>query len=367
MREEKMPKKNKEVIEKLEQLGKQILKEIKSGENPFLDIPIRSLSNVYYNPKTKMIELGISKSKRYFFNVAHIRKFVQTIEAAATAMELLKVDKHLSLRQVFYAMRRTIKGTNIDIVDDQTESNQAIEDLELLTGFAREELHINAKKSGAAAGKMIIKDRGDTIDLSKMGSGGWAIPSNTEDIEFKKVDAKFVLYMEKDAMWERLNEDKFWEKNNCIIIASQGQATRGIRRLLRRLSDEHNLPILVLTDFDPWGFYIYSVLKYGSIALANFSNKLAIPKAKFLGLTADDIKRYKLERQIIKFKEVDKKRLEQIKNYDWFKENKKWQEQFKKMKELKGKVELDALITRGISFVSEKYLPEKIKNKDWIE
>ena len=360
-------KENKERMKKIEELGKEIIKEIKSGENPFLDIPIRALSNVNFNTKSGMLELGDATSKRYFFNIAHIRKFVQTIEASTTAMELLKVDKHLSLRQVFYAMRRTIKGTKVDIVDEQTESNQAIEDLELLTGFSREELHINANRNGAAAGKIIIEDKGDIIDWSKLGSGGWAIPSNTESIKIKKVNAKFVIYMEKAAMWERLNEDKFWEKMNCIIIASQGQATRGIRRLLQRLNKEYKLPVYVLADFDPWGFYIYSVLKYGSISLANFSEKLAITNAKFLGMTAEDVKNYGLERQIIKFKEIDKKRIEQIKKYDWFKDNKAWQKQLDKMKKLKGKVELDALITKGISFVSEKYLPEKIKKKDWIE
>lgn len=359
--------KNKKIMKKIENIGEDLYKEIKSGNNPFMDIPIRALSNVHFNTKTKMLELGDTTSKRYFFNISHIRKFVQTIEAAAQAMELMKVDKHISLRQLFYAMRRTIKGTNIDVVDEQTESNQALGDLELLSEFSREELHINAKKSGAAAGRVVIKDKNDVIDWAKLGSGGWAIPSNTENIEFKKVDAKFVIYMEKDAMWERLNEDRFWEKTNCVIIASQGQATRGIRRLLQRLNKEHKLPIYVLADFDPWGFYIFSVLKYGSIALANLSDKLAITEAKFLGMRAEDVKKYKLERQIIRFKEVDKKRLEQIKKYEWFKDKKEWQKEFKKMSDMKGKVELDALISRGISFVSDTYLPEKIKAKDWID
>ena len=60
--------------------------------------------------------------------------------------------------------------------------------------------------------------------------------SNVEEIKFKKVNAKFVIYMEKAAVWERLHEDKFWEKQHCIIMSSQGQSTRGIRRLLQRLS-----------------------------------------------------------------------------------------------------------------------------------
>ena len=357
---------------KLVDFGKDLVKQIDKEENPAMDVPIRALSNVSYSEKTKMLSLGTKSSKRFFFNVAHVRKFVQTAEIAALAKELLTVDKTLSLRQAFYAIRRTIAGTNIDTVSEQEESNKAIEDLELITGLAREQLHINANKNGSIAGNATIKTKGlggreILIDLSKMGSGGWSIPSNVEDLEFKKIDAKFILYMEKAAMWERLNEDGVWDKLNCIIISSQGQATRGIRRLLQRMHDEAGLPVYVLTDNDVWGFYIYSVLKTGSISLAHASERLAVPSAKFLGLTCDDVEKYQLKKHLIKFKDVDMKRLEDVSKYPWFKDSKEWQKQFQMMKEQKGKVELDALVAKGITFVSDKYLPEKLKNKNWID
>jgi DNA topoisomerase-6 subunit A len=220
---------------------------------------------------------------------------------------------------------------------------------------------------GSVAGKVMVEDKGDIVDWSKLGSGGWSIPSNVEEIIFKKVNAKFIIYMEKAAEWERLHEDKVWEKLNCVIMSSQGQATRGVRRLLQRLHLEHKLPVYVLTDLDPWGFYIYSVLKFGSISLAHISERLAIPGARFLGLTADDIINYDLKKHLIKFEEVDVKRLEQITNYDWFKNSKDWQRQFKMMKEVKAKAELAALSSKGISFISEKYLPEKIKKQDFLD
>ena len=351
----------------LHELGSKIVKDIEKGRNPFLDIPIRALSNVYYDEKDNIIKMGDKTAKRFFFNVSHVRKFTQTAEVAAVANDLLGVDKHMSLREVFYAMRRTLPNSNIDIVNDQTESNKAVEDLELITSVLREQLHINANKLGAAAGRVVIKDKGDLIDWSKLGSGGWSIPSNVEDLEFKKVDAKFILYMEKAAIWERLHEDKLWDKMKCVIIASQGQATRGIRRLLQRMSTELKLPVYILTDFDPWGIYIYSVLKKGSISLAHISERLAIPDSKFLGLSGDDIIKYDLKKHIIKFKEVDMKRLKDMSKYEWFKGKKEWERQFKLMTEMKGKVELDALVSKGITFISDKYIPEKIKNKDFID
>ena len=353
---------------KLEELGKKLVAQLKKGKNPEITFTLRNLSNIVYDTKKRILKLGNKTASRSFFNVLHSKKFLQTAEIAAyIKRELLRSGKHDNLRAVFYGIKRTIPGTNVNLVDEQSESDSVIEDLEVMTGLSREQIHVNANKNGSVAGAVIIQDRGDTIDWSKLGSGGWSVPSNVEDIKFKKVSAKYILYMEKAATWERLNEDKFWEKNKCIIISSQGQTTRGIRRLLQRMYEEFKLPIYVLTDNDPWGFYIYSVIKYGSINLAYASEKLTIPGVKFLGITADDIENYGLKKHLIKLKDNDLTRLKQISEYAWFKDNKAWQRQFSMMKKSGAKAEIQALSARGISFISDTYLPEKIKKKDFLE
>ncbi|MBW3019003.1 DNA topoisomerase IV subunit A [Candidatus Woesearchaeota archaeon] len=362
-----MSKKIKNAGKELEDLSKDLVKNVLKGKPPVIEVPVRALSNVSYNEKDERLELGDKTSARNFFNIAHAKKFLQTIEIAKISKQLIDADKNASLRDVFYMAKRTIPNTKTNIVDDQPESDTAVEDLEVLTSLPREQLHINANKNGSVSGYVIIEDKGDTIDWSKLGSGGWSIPSNVEGIKFKKVNAQYVLYMEKAAVWERLHEDKFWDKQKCIIMCSQGQTTRGVRRLLQRLSNEHNLPIYILTDFDPWGFYIYSVLKFGSINLAHMSEEMTLKHARFLGITADDIVNYDLKKHFIKFKDVDTTRLKQIANYDWFKNNKAWQRQFKMMKQFGAKAEIQSLSARGITFISDKYLPEKIKKKDFLD
>ena len=84
----------------------------------------------------------------------------------------------------------------------------------------------------------------------------------------------------KTPSWRRFNEDKFWRKYNCLLTHGQGQPPRGVRRLLNRLHSELNLPIYCLLDNDPWGYYIYSVLKQGSINLAFESRRMAIPEGE---------------------------------------------------------------------------------------
>ena len=353
--------------ESLKGLGEKVIKDIEKNKNPGIEVPIRALSNVIFNEKTKTLELGNKTSNRFFFNVAHAKKFLQTIEIASISKDLINENKHASLRDVFYMAKRTIPGTNVNLVDEQSESDDIIEDLELITETSREQLNVNANKNGSVVGKVTIEDSGDIIKWDKLGSGGWSIPSNVEDIKFKSVNAKYIIYMEKAAVWERLNEDKFWEKQNCIIISSQGQTTRGIRRLLQRLYEEFKLPIFVLADWDVWGAYIYSVLKYGSINLAHASEHMAIPSVRYLGITAQDIEKYGLQKNLIRLNDKDIPRIKQVSEYKWFKDNKAWQQQFKTMKQMNAKAEIQALSARGITFISEKYLPEKIKKKDFID
>ena len=97
------------------------------------------------------------------------------------------------------------------------------------------------------------------------------------------------------------------------------------------------------------------------------SGSMTLKNARFLGITADDIEKYGLKKHFIKFKDVDKLRLKQISEYEWFTNNRNWQRQFKLMKGYGAKAEIQALSSRGITFISDKYLPEKIKAKEWID
>src|SRR3989344_4774842 len=141
-----MVQKNKSA-EKLKELGEKVVKDISKNKNPNIIVPIRALSNVIFNERTRTLELGDKTSTRYFFNIAHAKKFVQTIEIASISKDLILEDKHASLRDVFYMAKRTIPGTNVDLVYEQSESDDIIEDLELITGNSREQLYINANKN----------------------------------------------------------------------------------------------------------------------------------------------------------------------------------------------------------------------------
>lgn len=147
----------------------------------------------------------------------------------------------------------------------------------------------------------------------------------------------------------------------------QGMAPRGVRRLLWRLNHELKLPVYIFVDNDPWGFYIYSVYKQGSINLAYESKRMAVTDAKFIGLSSFDQEKFKIPNNAtIKLTKTDITRCKQILDYPWFKK-KKWQKEIKHMLKQGVKLELEALSKKGLEFTSEVYLPEKLKNKDWLE
>ena len=356
----------KEVKKKLEDLGKKVLSDIEKKENPSIEVPIRSLSNIIYDKKTGMLTLGEKTAKRFLFHTGHAKKFMQTMLVAAFCKDLLEQNLHTSLRDLFYALKRTLPNSQENTFNEQSESDHIVVDLEVALNVLREQLHLNADTRGRIVGEVIIQDGKDTINWSKLGSGGWHVPSNVEDIKFKKVDANYLLVVEKNAVWERLNEDKFWQKHKAIILGIAGQAARGARRLIQRLAEEFGIPVYVLCDLDPFGLYIYSVIKYGSISLAHISDRLGTPQAKFLGLTIEDIDKFNLHNFTIKMKEIDVKRAQELLRYEWFKKP-HWQELIKELIKRKIKAELEALSAKGIKFISETYIPSKIKNQEFLD
>jgi DNA topoisomerase-6 subunit A len=343
-----------------------VLNDIEKKENPNIDIPIRALSNVVFDKKSGQLTLGNKTAKRYFFNVAHAKKFMQTMMVASFCKSLLDENIHASIRDMYYNLKRTLADSNENTFDEQSESDPIIVDLEVAIDVLREQLHLTTDRKGIVAGNVTIEDRGDRIDWSKLGSGGWSIPSTVDEVDFKKVDADFVLVVEKNAGFERLHEDKFWQKRKCILVGTGGQPSRGTRLLIQRLNDEYKLPVYVFTDSDSYGFYIYSVIKSGSISLAHVSDRIATPEAKFIGLTVSDIFDYDLKKATIKAKDVDIKRAKELLEYDWFKKP-KWQKEINLLIEKGIKAEIEALSHRGLKFMSETYLPEKLKKGDFLD
>ena len=366
----KLTGKDLETMKRLKQVADQVVLSAESKLDPHLEIPSRALTNVRYNQKKRYIEMGKGTNRRDLFNLSQAKAYMQTLLVGSGCTQLIRQGKTTSIRGLYYLLKHTIAGTKEETFSDQSESDTMVEDLEVLAGALREELHLYAQTRGSMVGQIVLNDMGDEINCARMGSGGYSIPSITEPerIQFKSCSAKFILHVEKDTVWQRFNEDRFWQKHNCILTHGSGQPPRGVRRLLNRLHTELELPIYCLLDNDPWGYYIYSVIKQGSINLAFESTRMAVPEAKFLGIRSIDLERCELNDNVtIKLNDADRKRAKQIAKYPWFESKKAWQKEIEKMIKNDFKLEVEALISKDISYVTEVYVPERLELQDWLD
>src|SRR6516164_5065716 len=366
---QKKLKNNGAVEKKLVGVADVVIAAAERSRDPALSIPVRSLANVNFNEKRGIIEMGRRKQARTFFNVGMAKKFMQTVLVADALAELQRANLTTSLREIYYRTKHTIKNSHENTFDGQSESDPLIEDLEVTLEALREELHVRAENSGTVVGPLVLIDDGDRVDCTRLGKGGYSVPSIVEPefIQIKQCSADFVLLVEKGTQWNRLSEDKFWRRYNCVLLTGNGQPPRGVRRLARRLHEEYDLPVYVLVDNDPWGYYIYSVVKQGSINLAFESERMAIPKAQFIGLSSADPKRYDLPRNVgIKLNDKDVSRAKELLNYAWF-QKKPWQQEIKRMLSSGLKYELDALANKDFQYLMKTYLPRKLKEEDWLD
>jgi len=360
----------KAALEKLRALGKYVADKLQRGEEPVLEIPVRSLSNTIWDEKAGILRLGSQKSRRRLLDRSSVRAYAQTLYLAHIIAKAIEEGDYPTIRDLYYAAKHTITWrdpvTNRRIAEnsfeEQSESDSIIQDIEVMLGILREQMGIMADAKGKIVGNMVIESKGHRLNLAEFGVGAYAIPPNADDINILKVEADYVLVIEKDAVFNRLNNEEFWKKHNCIIVTGKGQPDRGTRRMVRRLWEEFGLPVYVLADADPYGFYIYSVYKCGSISLSYESERLAVPEAKFIGVYPSDIYRYKIPKNfIIKATERDLKRARELLNYPWFANSKLWRRELELFLKKKEKVEIEAFSGFGLKFLTEKYIPKKIK------
>jgi DNA topoisomerase-6 subunit A len=194
-----------------------------------------------------------------------------------------------------------------------------------------------------------------------MGKMAISVPSIVDDLDLLSTTAEYVLVIEKGAIFEGLKDNKFWDKNNCLLVTGKGFPDRGTRRMVKRLHDEFNLPIYVLVDGDAYGFAIYGVYKHGSVSLAYQNHQLACPEAKFLGVSINDIYNYKIPKTaILQATKADVKRANDMAKNSWF-NTPFWKTELELLQKKKEKVELESFAQFGWNYLADTYIPQKIK------
>lgn len=347
-----------------------IHKAINAVKRPELKMPVRSLSNVTYDVKKGYFELGKDKKVRTL-SVATVKTFAQTLKMMSLSADLIKSNDFATKRDAYYQS----KNWGDARFEEQPESDTVMDDIEALfseIGVSREQLrYVPDQHGGAVAGELIVVDRdietGERIeiDCTRFGSGAYAVPSWVEHLQFR-TKAKFILCIETQGMFQRLQSHKYWQKAGCVLVSMGGVPTRACRRFVRLLSEQAQIPVYAFTDCDPYGFTnIYRTLKVGSGNAAHINQFFCVPAVRYLGLTPQDIVDFDLNKATHPLAEVDVKRaFDALKNDPFFQSQKPWKAAIDMLMKMQKRAEQQALSLHGLNFVIDEYLPVKLKNID---
>lgn len=343
---------------------------IKKMKKPSLRFPIRSLTNVKYDPKTGYFEIrGKTATRTLSYNT--VKTFAQTMRLLATTKkDLLDKNDIAGKREIYY----NSKSWGECRFDEQPESDTLLDDMEAMLGVNREQIgYIPEERGGDVAGPLTVIDQNPAtgeiikINCGKLGTGAWSIPSRVEHLKFES-DAKFILVIETSSLFQRLVHHRYYEKAKCVLISMSGVPTRACRRFIRRLADDRKLPVLVFTDGDPYGYCnIYRTLKVGSGQAAHINRYFCVPQAHYLGVTPQDIIDFGLRDATHPLEDVDIKRAKDaMKNDPFIKHHKEWQDALNQMLKMGVRVEQQAFAKHGLNYVLDTYLPEKLKRGKFL-
>ena len=351
-----------EVVENLHGVAREMYKRMAKGEAPTMTLPVRTKNNIGFDNKLGVYKYGPKRSIRDAKSLGSARQLLRALHIIEFIEEMINTEKSSTLREMYYISEAWGHGK----FGSQNESNNLAEDLEIVTKCLREDFKLRPEEDGARMiGNLTLDElnsRGQWMRINArddVGDSGYGVPYNVESEKIRLIghDLRFIMAIETGGMFDRLVENGFDEDFQCGLLHLKGQPARSTRRILKRMNEEWNLPIIVFLDGDPWSFRIFASIAYGAIKTAHISEYLATPSGQYLGITSDDIEAYDLPSDKLSSKDVEalKAELSDPRFADGW-----WQEQIQMMLSLGKKPEQQSLAKYGLDFVTDTYLHEKL-------
>ncbi|RYR73159.1 hypothetical protein Ahy_A02g007489 isoform C [Arachis hypogaea] len=165
-------------------------------------------------------------------------------------------------------------------------------DVVALLRCSRYSLGIMASSRGLVAGRLTFQEPGkEVVDCSVCGSSAHTIPGDVNLLEnlILDTDARYIIIVEKHAIFQRLAEDQIFNQIPSILVTAKGYPDMATRVLLHRIHRTFpDLPILALVDWNPAGLAILCTFKFGSVTMGLEAYRYAC-NVKWLGLRGQDL------------------------------------------------------------------------------
>jgi meiotic recombination protein SPO11 len=295
-----------------------------------------------------------------FLHNTHCRILTSMFMVADFCHELLISHRTTTIREVYYHFVTHFRN--------QAECDKAIWDLAASIRVPRAALGLVASPKGWCCGCLELYDK-QTGDLMWNGRvldiHGMAITMNLLQATVESPDARCIIVIEKEGVYTRLSEDKFFQQYPSILVTGKGFPDIATRQWVQHLQRVLNLPVYGLCDGNPYGISVLHTYQYdqkSGVAYAASSQgrrgRTNTFHVKWLGLRPSQLEELALPPSVFQqLTDLDKKRLESLMNETHiFHQLGNSELRIQELEDLESggrKVELEALNWLGMDFLCQ--------------
>ena len=183
------------------------------------------------------------------------------------------------------------------------------------------------------------------------------------EIKVSSKNAKVILVIEKEGVYNRLSEERLFDRFPCILVTGKGFPDLATRALVHTLHKELGIPVVGLCDANPYGISILALYHCAGDRMGVDGHMRYSVPIKWLGLRPSEVARLEdrlPETVFQKLTDLDYKRIEALLDEaNPFLSGENWEERESEIVDMRDagyKVELEALY-----WISPDYMGE------WIE
>lgn len=301
-------------------------------------------------------------AKRFTLN--QCRTFTSLVLVLSYCHALLLSNRTTTIREVYYHYVTHFRS--------QRECDMAVWDVAALLKVPRDALGLKASTRGWFCGDIQLVEAGRGIVLDGRAlqalqgspiSSDWLKSPSARNFDFQTTAAQFILVIEKEGVFGRLSEDRFFDRFPCIMVTGKGFPDLATRAMVHSLHRQLRLPVYGLADCNPFGVMVLHTYQYSERCRGlDGGDRYAVPM-QWIGLRPSQIAAWQeqsstaLPDEVFQaLTELDQKRLQDhllSENHRWsnFGQNERRVEELQDM--VQYKVELEALNWLGMEFCTQ--------------
>ncbi|UNI18564.1 endodeoxyribonuclease [Purpureocillium takamizusanense] len=185
--------------------------------------------------------------------VSEGQKFARLLLILQLSHNALVSGRILTKRQIYYQHK--------ELFGKQRVVDELVDDLAATLSVQRHDLNIVATAKGLCFGPLVIHLHDGTVIDASLGDTGTPIPLVRVISALECPSIRWVLVVEKDAIFRPLVSTGFWTTTLCgpgLLITAKGYPDLITRNFVNLFYSTHpEVPIIVLADFDPDGLNIF--------------------------------------------------------------------------------------------------------------